>query len=118
MSAADRLREYLRFKGINNSQAEIHCGLSNGYVSSSKSMGSDKLEKILNTYHDLSAEWLMRGIGSMLVCDKPNAEQVFKVLNMPTNSDKIIDVWMKFMELTQGMQDIYRQATNINQKES
>lgn len=110
MSTADRLREYLRYKGINNLQAETDCGLSNGYVANSKSMGSDKLEKILNTYHDLSAEWLIRGVGTMLIGDKPNAEQVFKALNMPTNSDKIIDVWMKFMELTQGMQEIYKQT--------
>lgn len=116
MSTADRLREYLKFKGINNSKAEKDCGLSNGFIKSANSIGSDKLENILNAYHDLSAEWLLRGTGAMLVGEKANAEQIFKALNMPTNSDKIIDVWMKFMELTQGMQDIYRQTTNINQK--
>lgn len=112
MSTADRLREYLKYKGINNFQAENDCGLSNGYIASSKSIGSDKLEKILNTYHDLSAEWLLRGTGKMLIGDGIDPAQVFRALNMPHNSDKIIDVWMKFMELTKGMQEIYKQSIN------
>jgi hypothetical protein len=110
MGTADRLREYLKYKGINNKVAEEMCGLSNGYISNSKSIGSDKLENILTTYSDLSAEWLLRGTGKMLISDGIDPAQVFRALNMPPNSDKIIDVWLKFMEVTEGMQEIYKQS--------
>lgn len=33
------------------------------------SMGSDKVLRILSTYGELSAEWLMRGVGPMLLND-------------------------------------------------
>lgn len=112
MNTVLRFKMYLETKGIKNAQAERDCGLSNGLIKSAISagsaIGSDKLEKILNTYHDLSAEWLLRGTGEMLVADNANTEQVFRSLNMPPNSDKIIEVWMKFMECTRGMQELYK----------
>ena len=110
MSTAERLKEYLKFKGIKNNTAENMCGLSNGYIANSKSIGSDKLENILTTFQDLSAEWLLRGTGKMLISDGIDPAQVFRALNMPPNSQKIIDVWLKFMEVTEGMQEIYKQS--------
>lgn len=114
MNTVMRFKTYLDSKKIKNAQAERDCGLSNGLIkaalSAGSSFGSDKLEKILNTYPDLSAEWLLRGTGSMLITDGINQEQVFKTLNMPSNSDKIIEVWMKFMELNKGMQELYMQS--------
>jgi hypothetical protein len=114
MNTVLRFKSYLDTKGIKNAQAERDCGLSNGLIKSAISagsaLGSDKLEKILITYPDLSAEWLLRGSGNMLVGDGLNHEQVFKALNMPSNSDKIIEVWMEFMKVTKGMQELYKQS--------
>lgn len=114
MSTITRFKEYLDTKGIKNAQAERDCGLSNGLIKSAISagsaLGSDKLEKILMTYSDLSAEWLLRGTGHMLITDGINTEQLFKSLNMPSNSDKIIEVWLRFMECTKGMQELFLQS--------
>jgi hypothetical protein len=113
MSVIERFKLYLDHKGIANYRAEQECGLSNGLIKNAlkgSSIGSDKLENILNTYSDLSAEWLLRGTGDMLVNERMNYEQVFKALNMPSNSDQIIEVWLKFMELTKGMQELYKQS--------
>ena len=114
MSTVTRFKEYLDSKGIKNAQAERDCGLSNGLIKSAISagsaLGSDKLEKILNTYPDLSAEWLLRGTGHMLVTDGIDTEQLFRSLNMPSNSDKIIEVWLNFMECTKGMQELYKNS--------
>lgn len=114
MSTVTRFKEYLDSKGIKNAQAERDCGLSNGLIKSAISagsaLGSDKLEKILNTYPDLSAEWLLRGNGHMLVTDGIDTEQLFRSLNMPSNSDKIIEVWLNFMECTKGMQELYKNS--------
>lgn len=114
MSTVTRFKEYLDSKGIKNAQAERDCGLSNGLIKSAVSagsaLGSDKLEKILKTYPDLSAEWLLRGTGHMLVTDGVDTEQLFRSLNMPSNSDKIIEVWLDFMECTKGMQELYKNS--------
>lgn len=114
MSTVTRFKEYLDSKGIKNAQAERDCGLSNGLIKSAISagsaLGSDKLEKILKTYPDLSAEWLLRGTGHMLVTDGVDTEQLFRSLNMPSNSDKIIEVWLNFMECTKGMQELYKNS--------
>lgn len=114
MNTLERLRAYLDSKSIPTGTAERHCGFGNATLrnafNTGNGIGSDKLEKILSVYSDLSAEWLLRGAGSMLITDGINQEQVFKTLNMPTNSDKIIEVWMKFMELNKGMQELYMQS--------
>lgn len=70
MGTIERFKEYLDHKEIANHRAETDCGLSNGLIKnalkSGSALGSDKLEKILNVYSDLSAEWLLRGTGSMI----------------------------------------------------
>lgn len=70
MTTVERFREYLDVKGIANARAEKDCGFSNGLIGnalkSKTAIGSDKLEKILSVYQELSAEWLLRGVGSMI----------------------------------------------------
>lgn len=115
MTATDRIKEYLDYKGIPVYQAEKSCGVSNSSISKAlkpgaTTMKSDTLEKFLSTYTDLSAEWVLRGTGKMLISDGIDPAQVFRALNMPPNSQKIIDVWLKFMEVTEGMQEIYKQS--------
>lgn len=115
MTATDRIKEYLDYKGIPVYQAEKACGVSNSSISKAlkpgaTTMKSDTLEKFLSTYTDLSAEWVLRGTGKMIIGEGINPEQVFKAMNMPPNSDKIINVWLKFMEVTEGMQEIYKQS--------
>lgn len=72
MTATDRIKEYLDYKGIPVYQAEKACGVSNASISKAlkpgaTTMKSDTLEKFLSTYTDLSAEWVLRGIGKMLI---------------------------------------------------
>lgn len=114
MNTIQRFKAYLDKKGIKNAQAERALGFSNGLIGNAvkgnAAIGSDKLEKILIAYPDLSAEWLLRGTGNMIIGEGINPEQVFKAMNMPPNSDKIINVWLKFMEVTEGMQEIYKQS--------
>lgn len=114
MNTVLRFKKYIDTKGIKNAQAERDCGLSNGLIKSALSagsaFGSDKLEKILKAYPDLSAEWLLRGTGNMIIGEGVNQEQLLRSLGMPANSKKILEIWMKFMEITEGMQDLYKQS--------
>ena len=114
MSTLERLKTYLDSQGVATGAAEKACGFGNATLRNAfeggKGIGSDKLEKILSVYSNLSAEWLLRGTGKMLVTDDINLEQVFKAHNMPSNSDKIIQIWREFMEVTKGMQELYKQS--------
>lgn len=70
MSVVKRIKKYLDFKGITNQKFEIEVGYSNGAFGSQlkndKSIGSDKLENILNKYSEINPEWLLTGKGEML----------------------------------------------------
>ena len=114
MGTIERFKAYLDAKGIKNAQAEAACGLSNGLIGNalkaSSSIGSDKLEKILSAYPDLSAEWLLRGTGSMMVGEGVTSEQLFKKLGLPGDTEKIIEIWMKFMSIMENMQEIYKKS--------
>ena len=120
MSTAERLKQYLEYKKIPPYRAENECGLSSSSLSKAlpnkdkgvegKSIGSDNLEKILSTYKDLSSEWLLRGTGTMIIGDGVDHEQILKSINLPVNSREIVEMWMKFMSVTVGMQDLYKQT--------
>lgn len=114
MIMIERFKEYLDAKGIANARAEKDCGFSNGLIGNAlktkTTIGSDKLEKILTVYQDLSAEWLLRGTGNMIVGKEINHEQFFKAIGLPANSKEIIQIWMKYMDFNNQMQKIYQQS--------
>lgn len=102
MVTIERFKEYLNSKGISNAKAEKDCGFSNGLIGNAfktkTAIGSDKLEKILSTYVDLSAEWLLRGTGSMLIVecgysggehDNKFREFHNKVISMSSNKEQM-----------------------------
>lgn len=91
----DRIKQYLDAKGISVSAFERSIGMSNASFGKSLknrgAIGTDKLENILNTYPDLSVDWLFYGKGSMFNDDTPNTvEQV--VSNIPGTGIPYYDV--------------------------
>ncbi|SFL44800.1 Phage repressor protein C, contains Cro/C1-type HTH and peptisase s24 domains [Porphyromonadaceae bacterium KH3CP3RA] len=77
MSALDRLKEYIDYKGISIKRFEESVGFSNGSFGSQlrnkKTIGVDKLEYILSVYPEINTEWLLTGKGSMLKGTKQHA---------------------------------------------
>lgn len=115
MTTTERMKMYLEYRKIPVSRAEKACGFGNATLVSafknpSASLGSEKLEIFLSTYQDLSAEWLLRGEGNMIIGEGVNYEQLLKSMDLPVNSREIINIWLKFMEFNQGMQEIYKQT--------
>ena len=119
MNTMERIKHYLDYKKVPIAVFERSVGMSNNSFGktykSGGSIGLDKLENILSVYQDLSAEWLLRGTGSMIIGEGVNQEQLLKSIDLPENSREIIEVWMKFMQVTEGMQEIYKQT--IKKKE-
>lgn len=69
-SFIERLQYYMEISGINDNQMTINAGLSVGLIGKAKSTGkgmsSMNIEKILLSYPNLSADWLLTGRGEML----------------------------------------------------
>lgn len=66
MTVKERIQEYLDSKGIKTFQLEKQCGFSSGYWRKTVSVSAEACATILGIYTDLSAEWVLRGTGSML----------------------------------------------------
>lgn len=65
-----RLKLYIDYKGISIRKFEDSVGFSNGAFSTqykrNKTIGVDKVEKIVNAYPDINPEWLLTGAGEMI----------------------------------------------------
>lgn len=66
----DRLDKFMVFKGLNDNKITIETGISNGLIGKARKKGGgislENISKILNTYPELSVEWLLTGNGDML----------------------------------------------------
>lgn len=67
MAIIERIKEFIKAQGLNNSAFEKRAGLGNGYISKVKGSPSpEKCEDILKAFPELSREWLFTGRGEML----------------------------------------------------
>ncbi|WP_080058932.1 hypothetical protein [Spirosoma aerolatum] len=80
MASANRLKQYLVAKGMNNREADDLFGFSNGltgkFLAGKTVLGVDKIENILSACPDLNGDWLITGRGAMLVNDHSHHSQV------------------------------------------
>lgn len=69
-SIIDRLQQLIAAYGLNNNSLTVKAGLSVGLIAQSiksgKGLHSDTIQKILNTFPEVSAEWFVMGRGTML----------------------------------------------------
>lgn len=64
-----RLDKFMEFKGLNDNRITIDTGISNGLIGKARKRGSlsqENISKILYTYPELDANWLLTGKGEML----------------------------------------------------
>ncbi|CVK15878.1 hypothetical protein Ga0061079_103189 [Apibacter mensalis] len=70
MKAINRIKQYIDYKGLNNSSFEKKNNLSNGYIAiqlkRKSDLGEGILNKILDNCLDINPEWLLTGKGNML----------------------------------------------------
>lgn len=118
MGAIERFKEYMTYKRLTNYKAEIECGLSNGLIKNAlkegSSLGSDKLEKILSVYPDLSAEWLLRGTGSMIRGEGKLCELETKIAEMSGSKERqerAYDILLNMFETMKMTYDFFGRDT-------
>lgn len=66
MTIVARVLQIIDYKGINKRVFYKETSLSNGFLDKVKDIGSSKIEHILNSYPEISPEWLVTGRGDML----------------------------------------------------
>lgn len=71
MSAINRLKDFIKSKGIVPIEFERQCDLSNGYIGrqyqNKGAVGSHILEKIAKVYPELNMSWVISGNGYMII---------------------------------------------------
>jgi len=71
----ERIKKFCEYKRIAVSTFEKKSDLSNGYVKSiKKSLGTEKLDNVLNAFPELNREWLLYGEGEMLKSEASEIE--------------------------------------------
>ncbi len=75
----DRFIKYMDYKGLNDNQVTVDCGLAIGLIGKAKKgksdLGRNTVEKILRVYTDLNREWLLTGEGEMLKSDSVSLKE-------------------------------------------
>ena len=67
MSVSERIKFFCKSTGITVKMFEKSIGASNGYVANTtKGIGNERLQKIIEKYSNLNPEWLLTGKGEML----------------------------------------------------
>lgn len=66
-----RLKQFIEYKGLTNASFERQTGISNGVIGMADKrkggLNSDALQKVLYSFPELNANWLITGKGSMLI---------------------------------------------------
>lgn len=65
MNIKERIQQLIDFKRLSVLAFEKSVGLSNGYLRNTANISAENCAKILSTYPDISAEWLLKGEGEM-----------------------------------------------------
>ena len=66
MTEKEKLKAYLKEKGISKNKFYTLTGFSIGFLDSGRSLGADKVKIIINKFPDLSLDWLIMDQGPML----------------------------------------------------
>lgn len=74
MDVKERIQQYLDYKHIKVTQFEISIGASSGYWRKTKSVSANIVSQIAGIYSEISAEWLLRGKGEMIITPTTNNE--------------------------------------------
>jgi len=115
-NAVSRLSEYLERKKISFFRAETECGLSNGLLGKASKSGASlrvsSLEKILNVYTDLSAEWLLRGTGPMIIGEGKRSELEAKIAELggEQRKDEVCDIAMSMLDMMERSYRLFREG--------
>lgn len=89
MEIKRRLEDFRREINVTQREFATLAGINPDSYKKYDNPSFDKLEAILNAYPNLSAEWLMRGEGSMFKTDTPTNVNNFDLSSVSDNAIKV-----------------------------
>lgn len=102
MTGKEKIIQYIDYKSISKRDFYRQTGLSNGFLDSGKYIGSDNLKIIIDTYPDISLDWLVMDTGEMIktknvenVTDEKSDENS-NILRSEANIEKNVTISNEF----------------------
>lgn len=113
-----RIKEIISFYGLSDRQFAIKCGIKQNTLSRQLSGTSDvsiyTINSILDKFEDVSAEWLMRGVGLMLKSESINPE--VQVERMERLVDTITTLQSALNEKSKTVQALEQEVLRLSKK--
>lgn len=95
----ERLKEFLKIKGLGQTKFEAAAGLPRGYVNNiRRSITPDKLQTICQYFPDLNPVWLKTGQGNMI---KTKEEESRPTMNVSVDKDTLIRLMLHSMKMNE-----------------
>lgn len=102
-----RIKEIITYSGLSDRAFALRCGLAqntlNRQLNGVRELSLSTVNAILNTFADISSEWLLRGKGQMLLSevnnDAQNIERVTRLADTIANLQGTINEQMKTIQL-------------------
>lgn len=114
-SVKERIKLFVKHKGISIREFERRCGMSTGYMAMLRhAPGANKLSTILAQYPELSRVWLLTGEGEMLVSAQPaerQEESPATIQMQPVDGSEVISRLLEMIREKDAI--IMRQAETI-----
>ena len=109
-----RLREIIAYYGLSDRAFAIKCGLKQATLDKQlkglRAISLDTVSAILNTFGDISAEWIMRGKGNMIVSannvDDTTFEKIERLVDTITTLQSALNEKSKTIQALE--QEIFR----------
>lgn len=111
-----RLGMYMAYAGLNDNKVTVQCGLAIGAINSArkrnKALGYENIAKLLYTYKDLNARWLLTGEGDMLVSESYPTESA--ITQFLKNQNR--ELMEKVESLNREVGDLQRQLSELKKE--
>lgn len=76
LTVSERIKYFLRGRNIPLAEADRLMGNYVGFLKKTKNPGADYVSTFCDTFPEVSAEWLIRGSGKMLIDESPSGSGV------------------------------------------
>lgn len=103
MDVKEKILQYLESKSVSPTKAEVMLKWGKGALIKPKSISSDRVEEFLLLFEDLSAEWLFRDKGEML-------------LHSDSSTSDLIEELKAEINMLKGENNVLREQLGLNKR--
>ena len=113
MGIVGRVIQIIDYKKISTRKFCLEIGVANGFLDKVKDVGSEKVLRILKTYPEISAEWLIAGEGEMLKSSQSNSEYKDSVLLREMLQEKDIEIKTLNREIGELQRELHNKKYSV-----